>query len=194
MKLILVLTVVATIALAVRMAGNAPSMAPIQKVAEKSAVVVSPQAEDQLGGQDQPTDGNPEAGVGETEVVGPAPADETPAVPAEPAAPVIDHSKCPHPLICEHGDCQRDYAIIFSTAWCGPCKQLHRMADALIAQGYRIYYWDADKAPTMASRYQIDTVPTTLFFNHGELRERYEGLIPESLFRKNLTPRYDLTP
>lgn len=97
-------------------------------------------------------------------------------------------------MICKNGDCNRDYAIVFSTPWCGPCKQMRPFIGRLQAEKYRVYYWYTDDFPDAARRFQIDTVPTTLFFDHGVLQKKFIGLIGEGEFRSRLKPRtnYDL--
>jgi len=195
MRFSLILAVIAVIALAARMANYGPDVADVQKVVEKPTVVVVPEAEDRLGQDDQRVDADPP--IVEPEATPAPPVDpptETPA--ADTPAAEIDHSQCPHPIICEQGDCQRDYAIIFSTEWCGPCKQLHKLADKLIAEGYRIYFWDAEKAPSMAKRFGISNVPTTIFFNHGQQQKKLVGIVGEGTFRSLLKPRpiYNLVP
>ncbi len=59
---------------------------------------------------------------------------------------------------------------MFAT-WCGPCKMMAPIVDNL-AEDYtdvKFCKLDVDQAPTVAARYDVQSIPTFLFFRNGEL-------------------------
>ena len=66
----------------------------------------------------------------------------------------------------------------FWAQWCGPCRTLAPVVDAL-AQQYgdkaRIMKIDFDKSPAIVERFRIRAVPTLIFFQQGEEKQRMLG-------------------
>lgn len=70
--------------------------------------------------------------------------------------------------------------VDFYTTWCGPCQMLKpeleivagRMEDEI-----KVAKVDTDKSPRLASRYQIEALPTLILFHNGEVVERYMGFM-----------------
>ena len=76
----------------------------------------------------------------------------------------------------------------FSAEWCGPCKRLWPIVEAL-AEEYgarlKVAHLDVDKAQTTAVTYGILSVPTILFFKGGQVRDQLMGYVPrEKLVEK----------
>ena len=75
--------------------------------------------------------------------------------------------------------------VDFYATWCGPCRALApRVEEA--AQKFsgrvRVFKVNIDEAPQLAQRYQIDAIPTLLFFSNGKLIDRRLGIVsPEDL-------------
>lgn len=69
--------------------------------------------------------------------------------------------------------------VDFSAEWCGPCRMLSPILDALAAQltgKVRIVKVDVDQSQSLATQYDVSSVPTLLLFKNGELKERIVGL------------------
>lgn len=69
----------------------------------------------------------------------------------------------------------------FSAAWCGPCRQMEPVINALKKkfQGKAdVMKIDIDSHHTVATRYMIQSVPTFILFEDGRERERFIGLQP----------------
>lgn len=72
--------------------------------------------------------------------------------------------------------------VDFHATWCGPCQLLgpilqnisNQMKDQL-----RVVKIDTDKYPKIASRYNIQALPTLILFNKGRPVDRIEGLPSE---------------
>jgi len=71
--------------------------------------------------------------------------------------------------------------VDFSADWCAPCHALapiFQEATVALEPGIRAVKVDIDKAPEIAARYAIRSVPTLALFLHGRELERMAGLIP----------------
>ena len=64
--------------------------------------------------------------------------------------------------------------VDFSATWCGPCKMqkpvLGGMEDEL-----EIYSVDVDESPELAGRYNVNAVPSLMFFKGGVLKNTLVG-------------------
>jgi thioredoxin len=69
--------------------------------------------------------------------------------------------------------------VDFYATWCGPCKRLAPMLDELAGQfSGRIKFVkvNVDESPELSRRFQIEGIPTLLFFKDGKLVDRSVGL------------------
>ena len=67
-------------------------------------------------------------------------------------------------------------------SWCGPCRVLSPVIDAL-AEEYKdvkFYKVNVDEAEVITSEYSIMSIPTLLIFEDGELKEKLVGLRSKS--------------
>ena len=74
-------------------------------------------------------------------------------------------------------------------AWCPPCKALAPVLDELAREAdgrYVIAKLNVDENPGLAQRFQIDGIPTMLFFKNGELIDRVVGLAPKRAISEKL--------
>ena len=69
--------------------------------------------------------------------------------------------------------------VDFYATWCGPCKRLSPIMNELAAahtNEFKFLRVDVDQSARLAERYQIEGVPTVLFFSHGTVVDRVVGL------------------
>ena len=71
--------------------------------------------------------------------------------------------------------------VDFSAEWCGPCKMMPPILSQLkelTGDEVKIIKIDIDRNPSVASSYQIQSVPTLILFKEGKLLWRKSGVIP----------------
>jgi thioredoxin 1 len=71
--------------------------------------------------------------------------------------------------------------VDFWAEWCGPCKAVAPLVDAL-AQRYqgkvKVAKIDIDENPESTTRFNVRSIPTLLIFKDGAVREAVVGLQP----------------
>jgi len=79
--------------------------------------------------------------------------------------------------------CTNAVVVDFYATWCGPCRQLSPLLDRL-AGGYadkiKFVKINVDESPGLAQNFQIQAIPTVLFFKDGKLADRLTGLPAEA--------------
>ncbi len=71
--------------------------------------------------------------------------------------------------------------VDFYAPWCGPCRMLAPVLDALaqkFAGRARFVKVNVDNAPDLAGQYDVSGVPTLLIFSAGRAVERIVGFAP----------------
>ena len=73
--------------------------------------------------------------------------------------------------------------VDFSATWCGPCKKLEPIVSELAGDydgRLKVVKVDIDKAPQIASKFGVLSVPTLLFVKEGQVRQQLIGLQSKS--------------
>jgi len=69
--------------------------------------------------------------------------------------------------------------VDFWAAWCGPCKMLTPVVEEIAAEQagrVKVAKVNVDDSPALAARYNIQSIPTLLYFSHGEVRHQSVGV------------------
>jgi thioredoxin 1 len=70
------------------------------------------------------------------------------------------------------------YVVRFSAKWCSPCRSMNPIIEQLESDFNTVsfLYIDVDKAPELARRFNIKTIPALLFIKNGVEINRVIGL------------------
>ena len=68
--------------------------------------------------------------------------------------------------------------VDFFATWCGPCKMLHPVVEALANEvtDVKIGELDIDEQIELAEKYRIMTVPSLVLFKNGEAVDKLVGV------------------
>ncbi len=70
--------------------------------------------------------------------------------------------------------------VDFYATWCGPCQMMAPILEQVgadLRDRLQVVKIDTDKYPNLASKYQIEALPTLVLFKDGQPAERIEGVI-----------------
>ena len=73
----------------------------------------------------------------------------------------------------------RPVIVDFHAVWCGPCKTqspILKVVAEELGERVKVIKIDVDQNPTIASRYQIQSVPTLMIFKNGEIKHKQAGV------------------
>ena len=79
--------------------------------------------------------------------------------------------------------------IDFYATWCGPCKTMHPIIEAIgreVQGRARVLKIDVDKNPALAARYQIQAVPTLMIFKKGNPVWKHPGGLDKQNLKRTL--------
>lgn len=69
--------------------------------------------------------------------------------------------------------------VDFYATWCGPCQMMAPILEQVGANfrdRLQVVKIDTDKYPNLASKYQIEALPTLVLFKNGQPAEKIEGV------------------
>lgn len=69
------------------------------------------------------------------------------------------------------------FILDFYADWCGPCKMLSPILDNLIKEnGVEVIKVNVDDEPEISQEYNIRGIPTLVFVNNGNEKQRLVGM------------------
>jgi thioredoxin 1 len=80
---------------------------------------------------------------------------------------------------------QSDVPVLvdFWAVWCGPCRMVAPHVDAVaeeFAGKAKVVKVDTDSEQEIATRYNVMSIPTLIFFKEGKVADQLIGAVPKS--------------
>lgn len=69
--------------------------------------------------------------------------------------------------------------VDFFATWCGPCKMLTPVVESMAETHPEVHFYkvDIDEEIELATRFQVMSVPTLIYFKRGEVLSKSVGLV-----------------
>ncbi|MDH2413048.1 thioredoxin [Nocardioides sp. CER19] len=70
--------------------------------------------------------------------------------------------------------------------WCGPCRMVSPALEKLageLAGHLKLVKVNADDNPTVSRRFEVQSIPTLVLLDHGEVVDKQIGALPENRLR-----------
>ena len=77
--------------------------------------------------------------------------------------------------------------INFSAEWCGPCKIMNPILEAVSREeNIKVFKVNVDDNPNLAYEFGVDNIPVTIFFRSGNKVYQVDGLKSKEEIREKL--------
>ncbi len=78
--------------------------------------------------------------------------------------------------------------VDFFATWCGPCKMMSPVIDTMEQKMSEIKFVkiNVEEFESIATKYEVQGVPTILIFKEGKEQERSSGFVPEEVLTQKL--------
>ncbi|HEX4920218.1 MAG TPA: thioredoxin, partial [Candidatus Bathyarchaeia archaeon] len=79
--------------------------------------------------------------------------------------------------------------VDFYADWCGPCKMVEPTMEALSKEysgKVKFVKVNVDNSQAISMRYDIMSIPTTIIFERGEVKDSLIGAFPAAAYRQRI--------
>jgi thioredoxin 1 len=79
--------------------------------------------------------------------------------------------------------------VDFSAEWCGPCKMMPPVLQEVkrsLGEEVKILKIDVDRNPALAQQFAVQSVPTLIVFQQGQVKWRQSGVVPAEQLKRVL--------
>ena len=75
--------------------------------------------------------------------------------------------------------------VDFWAAWCGPCRRVAPLLEELAEErdDVTIGKLNVDEHQQLAFQFQVQSIPTFIIFQNGEVKDRMMGALPKQAFK-----------
>ncbi|MEL6711686.1 MAG: thioredoxin family protein [Pseudomonadota bacterium] len=87
------------------------------------------------------------------------------------------------------------YVILdFYATWCGPCKMLEPLLDAIVAKfvDIKVVKIDIEKCLDIASQYKVQVVPTLVFVKDNAIVKNHVGSITNEMLEEMIEDNFNI--
>lgn len=83
---------------------------------------------------------------------------------------------------------EKTVLIDFWASWCGPCRMLSPVVDAIAEErsDIKVGKINVDEEPELAGRYGVMSIPTLVVIQGGQVKNKSVGVIPKEAIIKLL--------
>jgi thioredoxin 1 len=76
--------------------------------------------------------------------------------------------------------------VDFFATWCGPCSMLSPIVEKLAKEHpeLKVLKVDVDENPEVASRFDVYSIPTLIYFTDGKAQRTQVGYVPEASLKR----------